>query len=78
LPGLTHSLKFILDTSNLQPPKLKFIFILYFIFKAFLFDIFFIYISNAIPKTPYSLPLSCSPTHPLLLPGPGIALYWGT
>jgi hypothetical protein len=43
----------------------------------FLLDIFFIYISNAIPKVPYTLPLPCSPTHPLLLPGPGIPLYWG-
>jgi hypothetical protein len=31
-----------------------------------LLDIFFIYISNAIPKPPYTLPLPCSPTHPLL------------
>jgi hypothetical protein len=43
----------------------------------FLLDIFFIYISNAIPKVPYALPLPCSPTHPLLLLGPGISLYWG-
>jgi hypothetical protein len=45
--------------------------------KAFLLDIFFIYISNAIPKAPYTLPPPCSPTHLLLLPGPGIPLYWG-
>ena len=43
----------------------------------FLLDIFFIYISNAIPKVPYTLPLPYSPTHPLPLPGPGIPLYWG-
>jgi hypothetical protein len=42
-----------------------------------LLDIFFIYISNAIPKVPYTLSPTCSPTHPLLLPGPGIPLYWG-
>jgi hypothetical protein len=36
----------------------------------FLLDIFFIYISNAIPKAPYIL-------HPLLLASPGIPLYWG-
>jgi hypothetical protein len=48
---------------------------LFFYFKAFLLDIFFIYISNDIPQTPYSLPLPCFPTHPLLLPGPGIPLY---
>jgi hypothetical protein len=46
-------------------------------FFIFLSDIFFIYISNAIPKVPYTLPLPCSATHPLLLPGPGIPLYWG-
>jgi hypothetical protein len=43
----------------------------------FLLDIFFIYISNAIPKVPYTLPLPCSPTDPLLLLGPGIPQYWG-
>jgi hypothetical protein len=42
----------------------------------FLLDIFFIYISKAIPEVPYTLPLPCSPTHPLLLLGPGIPLYW--
>jgi hypothetical protein len=50
------------------------------IYNFFLFlklDIFFIYISNAIPKVPYTLPLPCSPTHPLPLLGPGIPLYWG-
>jgi hypothetical protein len=40
-----------------------------------LLDIFFIYISNAILKFPYTLPTPCSPTHPLPLPGPGILLY---
>jgi hypothetical protein len=43
----------------------------------FLLDIFFIYISNAIPKLPYTLPQPCSPTYPLLLLGPGVPLYWG-
>jgi hypothetical protein len=42
-----------------------------------LLDIFFIYISNAIPKVPYTLLPPCSPTHPLPLLGPGIPLYWG-
>jgi hypothetical protein len=48
-----------------------------FSFYLFLLDIFFIYISNAIPKVPYTLPPPCSPTHPLPLLGPGIPLYWG-
>jgi len=42
----------------------------------FLLGIFLIYISNAIPKVPYTLP-SCSPTHPLPLLGSGAPLYWG-
>jgi hypothetical protein len=46
-------------------------------YEPFLLDICFIYISNAIPKVPYRLPLPCSPTHPLPLLGPGIPLYWG-
>ena len=56
------------------------------IFKNFiyLFDIFFIYISHIIPfpgsPSENSLsypPFPCSTTHLLLLPGPGIPLYWG-
>jgi hypothetical protein len=46
-------------------------------FKFLLLDIFFIYILNAIPKVPYTLPMPCSPTHPRLLLGPGIPRYWG-
>jgi hypothetical protein len=46
-------------------------------FFNFLLDIFFIYISNAIPKVPYALPLPCSPTHSLPLLGLGVSLYWG-
>jgi hypothetical protein len=42
-----------------------------------LLDVFFIYISNAVPKVPYTFPPPCSPSHSLLLPGPGIPLYWG-
>jgi hypothetical protein len=44
-------------------------------FSNFLLDLFFIYISNAIPKVTYTLPLPCSPTHPLPLLGPGVPLY---
>ena len=50
---------------------------LFFSFSNFLLGIFFIYISNATPKVPYTLPLPCSPTHPFLLPGSDIPLYWG-
>jgi hypothetical protein len=49
----------------------------FFFFQKFLLDIFFTYISNAIPKVPYTLPSLCSPTYLLPLPGPGILLYWG-
>jgi hypothetical protein len=38
--------------------------------KIFLLGIFFLYISNAIPKVPYTLLPPCSPTHPLPLLGP--------
>jgi hypothetical protein len=42
--------------------------------EHFLLDIFFIYISNAILKVPYTLP----PPRPApLLLGPDIPLYWG-
>jgi hypothetical protein len=40
----------------------------------FLVYIFFIYISNAIQKVPYT-PLPCSSTHPLPLLGLGIPQY---
>jgi hypothetical protein len=46
-------------------------------FFYFLLDIFFIYISNAIPKVPYTLSPPCSPTHSLPLLGPAIPLFWG-
>ena len=41
----------------------------------FLLDIFFIYITNVIPKAPYTLPRPCSSTHRLPLPGPGECLF---
>jgi hypothetical protein len=46
----------------------------FFFLFLLLLDILFIYISNAICIAPYTLPLPCSPTHPLLLPGPVIPL----
>ena len=42
----------------------------------FLLSIFLIYISDAIPKVPHTLPPP-HPTHPLPLFGPGVPLYWG-
>jgi len=44
-----------------------------FFFFEFLLGIFFIYISNAIPKVPYTLPPR-SPSHTLPLLGPGVPL----
>jgi hypothetical protein len=70
-----------------KPHSFFFLFELLYIdrnFRRFLFDIFFIYISNVIPfpgftsENPLSPPPSpCSPTYPLPLPVPGIPLYWG-
>jgi hypothetical protein len=51
--------------------------IIFLILISFLLDVFFIYISNAIPKVPYTLPPPCSSPHPLPLHGPGVPLYWG-
>jgi hypothetical protein len=61
-------------------------FFFFFFFVLFLLDIFFIYISNIIPfpgfpskKYPSPTPCPCSPhspTHPLLLPDPGIPPHW--
>jgi hypothetical protein len=36
----------------------------FFIYEMFLLDIFFIYISNAIPKAPYTLPPALLPNLP--------------
>jgi hypothetical protein len=51
--------------------------VVFLFFSFFLLDIFFIYISNAIPKVPYTLHLPCSSTHLLPLLGPSVPLYWG-
>jgi hypothetical protein len=48
-----------------------------FFFLNFLLDIFFIYISNAIPKVHYTLPPPGSPTLPFPLLGPGVPLGTG-
>jgi hypothetical protein len=48
-------------------------FFFFFSFYLFFLDIFF-NITNAIPRVLPHPP--CSPTHPLLLAGPGIPLYW--
>jgi hypothetical protein len=48
---------------------------LFLFFKKFVLDIFFIYISNTVPRVPYTLPPTSSLTHTLPLFGPGIPLY---
>jgi hypothetical protein len=58
-----------------HPASSPFFFCL-FVFK-FLLDIFFIFISNAIPKVLYTPPPPCSPTHSLPVLGPGVPLSWG-
>jgi hypothetical protein len=55
---------------------LFFILFIYLYIYYFLLDIFFIYISNAITKAPYTLSPPCSPTHLNPLLGLGIPLYW--
>ena len=50
----------------------SFFFYLFFFKTNFLIDVSFIYISNDISEVTYTLPVPCSPTHPLLLLGPGI------
>jgi hypothetical protein len=82
LNKITHSLKCSLDqmknkNEELERELTEYDFL-------FLLDVFFIYISNVIPfpgfpsENTISPPTSpCSPTHPLLLPGPGIPLHWG-
>ena len=65
----------LLLSSNIDIIRLEISFII--IILLFLLDIFFIYISNAISKVPYTLPQPCSPTHPRPLLGPGIPQYWG-
>jgi hypothetical protein len=65
---------FRLKLMTIQGCALDFIIALFFFY--FLLDIFFIYISNAIPKVPYTLPPPYSPTHPILLPGPCVPLHW--
>jgi hypothetical protein len=53
------------------------------LYLAFLKNIFFIryflhlHVLVSSLKVPYTLPQPCSPTHPLLLPGPGVPLHWG-
>jgi hypothetical protein len=48
----------------------------YQIFSSFTFQMLSLFLVSSL-KVPYTLPLPCSPTHPLPLPGPGIPLYWG-
>jgi hypothetical protein len=50
-------------------------FLLLFLNFFILLDIFFIYISNAIPKVPYTLPPPCSHSHFLALALPCTGAY---
>jgi hypothetical protein len=57
------------------PVIISFIYNPFKFFNIFLLGIFFIYISNAIPKVPQTLlPHPLLPPLPLL--GPGVPLYW--
>jgi hypothetical protein len=77
-------IEFDLHATYLHLNAIKFYWVLfiYLSFLYFLLDVFLIYISNVIPfpsfpseNTLSHLPSNWSPTHPLLLPGPGIPLY---
>jgi hypothetical protein len=79
----THAPTWTSALSSFHPSFFPFFFF-FILFFLFILDIFFIYISNVIPfpgfpsKNPLSHSSSpSSPTHPLLLPGPGIPLHWG-
>jgi hypothetical protein len=52
LPACHHDDDDVLNVFNCKPASMKFFFIL----RHFKLDIFLIYISNAIPKAPYTLP----------------------
>jgi hypothetical protein len=65
------------DNSHLEIHSYPLGFFLIFFFFKFLLYIFFINISNAIPKVTYMLPAPWSPIHPLRLHGTGVPLYWG-
>jgi hypothetical protein len=52
-------------------------FFVLFFFSNFLLGIYFIYISNAIPKVPYTLHPPHSPTHPLPLLGSDVSPVLG-
>jgi hypothetical protein len=56
---------------GLEEPRVLSLVLFFFFFLIFLLDIFFIYISNAIPKVPYTLP---PPPPPLLGPWRSLVL----
>jgi hypothetical protein len=71
----TNKKKAVLTMSYLTATAINLIRIIHLLISInILLDIFFIYISNAILKVPYTLAPPCSPTYPLPLPGPGIPL----
>ena len=72
----------ILDVKGFGGPEFSFFFFQLFhssfIFLYFIFIRYFLHLHfKCYPESPLYPPLSCSPTYPLLLPGPGIPLYWG-
>jgi hypothetical protein len=52
-----------------------FLFFSFLFLKIFVLSIFLIYISNAIPKVPHTLPPTSLPTHSHFF-DPGVPLYW--
>jgi hypothetical protein len=64
------------EKKNYFSSQFKGVMVSEFFFSNFLLGIFFIYISNVIPKVPHTPP-PVPPTHPLPFFGPGVPLYWG-
>jgi hypothetical protein len=68
--------KYYMYIHNTHTPIYTYLYILfYYIFSLFTFQMLSHFIVSPL-KIPYPLPLPCSQTHPILLPDPGIPLYW--
>jgi hypothetical protein len=72
--------RFVLDVKDFIFNFLFFLF--YWIFSLFTFRMLSLFLVSPVKNTlpypvPYPLPILCSPTHQLQLPGPGTPPHWG-